>query len=92
MDECTRFNYVPHKTIDNNFYEWESKYFVHLLNMFNIFERMAPTNKKVEWSDPNVFRKFCRMIYESSSGYIIDNLEQKNEILYKQYISNLKYE
>ena len=92
MDECTRFNYIPYKTVDNNFYEWESKYFTHLNNMFSILQRMAPKNKKIEWSDPNVFRKFCRMIYESSSGYIIDNLEGKNEILYKQYISNVKYE
>lgn len=90
MDSAIR-NYIPHKT-SSDFYDWESKYFDHLLNMFTIFERMLSKNRNIDWNNPITFRKFCRMIYNSSSGHISEHLQEKNELLYKQYISQVKYE
>jgi hypothetical protein len=73
--KCVRFNYIPHQTCNNvSFEKWKQEYELQLNNLYQIFREIL--NEKyendIDLDSEKHYNKFCKMIFKSSSKYILN--------------------
>lgn len=66
-------NYLPYETItEDNYDEWKEYYNTYLLSMYDSLVKHISNKINADWESEQVFIKFCKMVYNSSSKHILD--------------------
>lgn len=66
-------NYLPYETVtEDNYDEWKEYYHTYLISMYNSLVKHISNKINADWEREQVFTKFCKMVYNSSSKHILD--------------------